>query len=54
MRYAKTFFAALAVTVAAAAASKTMSATDLSTSAVCNKDTKQCVVITWADGSKTL
>ena len=54
MRFAKTFFAALAVTFAAAGVVKSVSPAQASESAVCNDSTKECVRVRWSDGTTTL
>jgi hypothetical protein len=54
MRYVRIFAAAIAVTLAAAAVVETATPADLTSSAVCNDKTRECVLITWSDGSQSL
>jgi uncharacterized protein with FMN-binding domain len=54
MRFAKTFFAALALTFAAVAAVKAASPAEDTTSAVCNEATRECARVKWSDGTSTI
>ena len=54
MRFARTFFAALALTFAAAAAVKPAAPAEDSTSAVCNPKTGECAQVDWSDGTSTV